>query len=74
MNKIFDRHTQAAHTAIQHVGRAVGLQPLTIQTQLNAYHAMQPRDFDLLAKTYGLGPTLDYIQHMETLRSGGQHA
>ena len=68
---IIERHKLAADRAIGSAGRAVGFQPVTIKDQLAAYRSMTPKDFDLIAKTYGMNQALGYIARMEAMRSGG---
>lgn len=70
MQDMIERHKQAADKALGSVGRAMGISPVTVVDQLSAYHAMTPRDFDLIAKTYGMNQALGYIARMEAMRSG----
>lgn len=71
MDAILQRHRKALDKAIGNIGRVSGYTPLTIKDQLSAYNHMQPQDFDLIAKTYGLNQALGYITRMESLRAGG---
>ena len=61
----FDRMANAVGRGIEQMKRSYGIEP---DPDVRAYNALQPDDFDAIAREFGMEQTSQYIEDMERRR------